>query len=1462
MSEIQDVNLDQSYIEHLQKITQNWETKKSFNNQELSALTPFVDLYAIFNSQNAAESDLFNNDRIIPSDILQLRLDDPTFLLQNQSSNSGSDLKAVNMAKLESQIARYDYYREQSGGAVEFSKSELMSERGGIGINSLVVDRSTAEPFTVRYHLSMTVTDPKLINSQPQLSKLLTLNSVFVIVNGWDGFPLSANINPVASPTPITESIVNENAVTGILNEFTGQNELILREEDKSNGYWDWNLVKLYQFNFNVNNVGHLEVNLSFVNVETSHLQFNKIRNVSNRVLRKLKKPQISQLAQSGAIAQVQDGDTSKLLTTTEVIGKIDGFESIFLTYPKPNINYEVDNGTLDYLKPDTSQPTYNPYTNSTLDFTNIAPIDIGIVQISPDALEQQIEISSIPNQRLYNNPDLGFGQQNGAIFDEGNLYNYTSSWDNSSDNPNNPNKEDSVPYISGFTVRRIFVDGEVEEIYIPNNLPINVFDEQQIEILLPIVATNVTNFISAVLEKETSLGYIAPEFRENNNRPTQEQTRILENKPQYQNVTFFVKFVRNVNTSDFGSKKSNSTGAVLTPPFVYSKTTDNNVSVQRDNNTDYLLLYNLVIDITDAKIVNTKEEARFYNQSPNRELSYGGSILKNEDAFSYLADGKSALEYNVDNISDIVYADTSKPIENRFIDAAWPYGNTVMFLFGGNRPIVAEEVYRPFSGIKPIAITSAQFEAYLNSVSDNIFYGRENLEQVINSTFIRNNRDSIFNIEDETDIENDENVIRTRQQLINRGSVIFVEQEVEEQTNTEEEDTTSPNQSDRERLGLPSDASTLSEENYRVEFWKLADFIRNNFNSSQGNSELPQSDLLPFNLPSRTVTVGTGPGAGGGGGGSSTISINDNSYTSILLEHYIDRDGDNIPENTSESTFWESIKNSYDPDTGTVRVGVSLGNSQTFTNVPNGLSSRTNNKGDVIYWLSEDQFAELLIYQFETFYDDESDGSGFDADDDGFIDITDISETSTSDKTPTAYYLGTVLEAIASTVNSNEQLGQLNFYYDKIPDEIKQDLSKLNIKIKSFDFSGNEISVQLVDEINTTFDLPVDYKTIDNLLMNKNISSTSVVNLLKDVLLSINSGIMKSLPIINLSYRLRKDKNNSFEVYISSKDYGGTVRQLTSSYAAGNYVAQEELNEDSISAATIALNFGESKSLVESFNIASKIDPLTYAAFRMPTNFGLRSIPLRSILTREDGNLFIEELLTKTSRGEGDLFDTITSEGENVNRRIEQLRNFLNSEDGEYSDEINNDITTLLLANPDNFINFLNLANKGSDGQPAHSSIVSDLLLNFLFNVDATIHGTTGIYLFDPLIINNFLAQTGGIYMVNNSKETITPGMFSTALNLKLHSPFNKRSGFASSASSNGGDTASGAAGLPLGEDSDEESYTPYGVPDSSRGWKVTYYNFGGNRGWRRVWIPPGHTVDDGIATDDEGNVIYLPVT
>ena len=64
-------------------------------------------------------------------------------------------------------------------------------------------------------------------------------------------------------------------------------------------------------------------------------------------------------------------------------------------------------------------------------------------------------------------------------------------------------------------------------------------------------------------------------------------------------------------------------------------------------------------------------------------------------------------------------------------------------------------------------------------------------------------------------------------------------------------------------------------------------------------------------------------------------------------------------------------------------------------------------------------------------------------------------------------------------------------------------------------------------------------------------------------------------------------------------------------------------------------------------------------------------------------------------------------------------------------------------------------------------------MLLNFLFNIDATIHGITGIYLLDPIIVNNFLSQTGGVYMVNSIRETISPGSFSTVLNLKLHSPF-----------------------------------------------------------------------------------------
>ena len=1295
MSTIQDNNLDESYIDHLEALTRNWEEKKSLSSQKLSGLTPFVDLYAFFDNNNTSDRSLYQ--KVLQSDVLDFESDDD-FITKSTDSELGinADWKAINVAKLESQLARYDYQRQTDGGGIQ-NYSDLTNERGGIGINSMEITRGTSEPFTARYRVNMTITDSNLINKKAELSKLLTLNSTYLLAHGWNGFELTDGNTPVSSPNPILSAERDPDSPAGYINVFTGQNKLQFNVGDKSNGYWDWNFVKLYQFNFNVNNVGHLDVNLSFVNIESSHLQFSKIRNVSNRVLRKIKKPVLNQV--SDILYNEQNTDSGILLTDAATIGYIYGMEPLFLSYLRKGINFsekeELENAVTD------------GFNNVNLD---IEPL--------------------------------------------------TDSWSDSKDFTNeigqliNSSNEDAKKYIGGFETNyeRVTIDqGEEKVIETRTPFPVidNAFDGKIVTVEGEFEIANRDDFAN-----------IVNDFRSRGQRVVPDQLTDSENR-RLRGSTPTIKIKREIQLN-FSNNIPD-----YKPPFVFDKQGASLLKYSSINaNDSSYLLYNLVIDISDSIIVNTPQEALYYNTTFNTDgidLSYGSLSLSR--TFSYLNE-KSSFNENLDNLQNLVFSNSSS-FKNEKVEG-WPLQNY--------------NDIKDIKHIKPIAITSNQFEKFLNSKRENVIYGQEHLNNVVNKdSFYRLNKETIFENEEEDKIDN------FKAKIKNRGSVLLSAQETSSQNNSsdpdqgqENGDTSAPASDNpkyninqlipplpqypiRSNFGLDEEFETAQsgwfeevKENVRLDIIEWANYVTSN---SDDDGDISKR---VFSLPRDTYNQRQR------GNSRGRERLNNNDYIELLLSWNPDGKGRII--SSEEKEYFRQIIDSYDVNTRSVAL---FGNKE-FQNIGAGRAGDDRGSENIKYEIGDVKRQDALNFTQSTFYDiDLSNTANLTRQGVGElnIDVSDAVEevkVIEEDKTPVGYYLGAVLEAIASTVNETPDAGtELRFFYEKVPEEIRNDIRNLNFKVKTLDLQGKQISVNLFNDVKTTFDLPIDYKTVDNFLMNKNVSNTSVINLLKDVLASANSGIMKSAPRIQLAYRLRPNKDGAYEVYIASKDYGGVVKQISSSYSSGDYITEGLDNNQN---KTISLNFGEKNSLVESFNVASKIDPLTYAAFRMPTSFGLRQISLRDIINNNNGDVdFLEMILSSARSGKGDLFDSIVSEGGDINERISKIEEFFANDSSEYTDQINNDITTLLLSSPEIFTGFLSAA----INNPNQTTFVSDLLLNFLFNIDATIHGITGIYLLDPIIVNNFLSQTGGVYMVNSIRETISPGSFSTVLNLKLHSPF-----------------------------------------------------------------------------------------
>lgn len=1118
MSSVDAPELDSSYIEHLEKISTVWNNKKNLSSQELSGLTPFVNLYAILDEKESGQSSLLKQ---LDSDPIYFNKYD---FKTNDIIQSGSNFVAIDVAKLQSQIAEFETDRNQ---------------KGGVGLTSLEVRRSTSEAFVVKYDLKLVITDSRLINSNVLLSKLLTLNSLFVITFGWEGFEInnSEGINSVKRP---------------INNRNNGKVELTLNKEDKANGYWDWSAVKLYNFNFNVTQEGHLEVSLGFVSAETAHLQFGKTRNISNRVLSAIKRP---------------DFQNNNNITNSSVIGPIAGFESYF--YDKP---IQGQNISTDGIGTDGNGRATNP----------------GFL------LESWKEEWTGDFNVAIENPSAGEGST------------------------------------------KKFIDG-VEILY-------------------------------------------------------QDGEQVVRPQSGFRDIG-------RMDQSPWVYDEVNSEGRLVkTPRYA-------------ENGRGYFLR-NLEIDLTNVKLVNSESEAFFYNSTAG--VSYAGQLVE-------AVRSSAANTTAVNNPASIKYS-TSTPYDNNLLEK---------IKIQNQPPPFSSEVARQ-DALRPVAITNLQYKKYTESIKQDIVFGKDIIESIFNldqnNEFFSINKDTIFQGNSRTD----SNTISIIQDKIRNGTIIFQSQSIKNNEGEESEDPAEPSV-DVEQSSF--DINLVEPRNLRIPLVDLGEYIYSNYGYTPSRND--------YNT--------------------------DDDYIDELLGWVYDGSADDPLANLFND-YWDSVTRSYEYRFAkSVKIGIPTGsiifqsyflqNARDFTfNLATGAAVGPNNEAIDLGEEIQQLYNLLELSDFNAAAASEA------------VSIN----VSRRESIPTCYYLGAILESIIKVVNDDFGEGsKVRFLYQKVTDSIKNEYAKIKFNVNRLQNNNKNIQISISNIIETVFDLPVDYATVDNMLSDRNLNNSSINVLLKDILMAVNAGIMKSMPPLELSFRKRSDIGESvYEIYVLSQNIDGFNTQLINSYQAGRYV----LNSTS-DGSTIDLNFGEKNSLVQSFNVASKIDPLTYASFRMPTSFGLTSINLRGILNQihnKNGESFIETLLRSAEKGEGVLFDNIvnTTATGGVQDRIDAIKNYINSEDSEFTEETNNDITTLILGDPDSFLSFISESVVGGENA-LNPNIVSDLLLNFLLNIDATLHGITGVYLFDPIIVNNFVAQTGGIYIVNSVKETITPGDFKSVFNLKLHTPF-----------------------------------------------------------------------------------------
>jgi len=234
-----------------ENVRDGWNQKLNSSSLKLSGLVPFVELYAVFRTNDV----IFSNPTMF-SEVANRAVD-----VKFQYTRAGSRDTAMEFQK------RFDIPTQAKIVSVASTAQAQTEEdtiygssyRGAAGINDLSVTRGASGPMNIKYSLNMTMPNPEVINDMYEYSKLMILNSSFLLVYGWNPFGFEDHVQTMP-PRLVQEPT----------SAYGGPN--IVELNASNGGFYKSSLVNLNRFNFSLDNVGHLGGKLDFLTLAGNFL--------------------------------------------------------------------------------------------------------------------------------------------------------------------------------------------------------------------------------------------------------------------------------------------------------------------------------------------------------------------------------------------------------------------------------------------------------------------------------------------------------------------------------------------------------------------------------------------------------------------------------------------------------------------------------------------------------------------------------------------------------------------------------------------------------------------------------------------------------------------------------------------------------------------------------------------------------------------------------------------------------------------------------------------------------------------------------------------------------------------------------------------------------------------------------------------------------------------------------------
>ena len=266
-----------------------WNIRNKSGNAELSALIPIANLYAIMSYDEMADL------------VRWMQSDDPTQGVgrlhgrkrlvtyvntegeDTSSWNSpevGSDEFNEKIAAIQRQLKKDLIFATVTGqkgsgepvevGLVRLAEMNSVTKGaynqdkpyGGVGINSLNGETANQGNLGRRTTISITMSDPNILDLNYAYQKLMTLNTKYIITYGWSNAAgIDSKLGEQAenfAPYPLVETVPQDDG------RVRREIEIDLSSAN-TGGFWTAQKMALTKFDFNFNEVGQLEGNFTFL---------------------------------------------------------------------------------------------------------------------------------------------------------------------------------------------------------------------------------------------------------------------------------------------------------------------------------------------------------------------------------------------------------------------------------------------------------------------------------------------------------------------------------------------------------------------------------------------------------------------------------------------------------------------------------------------------------------------------------------------------------------------------------------------------------------------------------------------------------------------------------------------------------------------------------------------------------------------------------------------------------------------------------------------------------------------------------------------------------------------------------------------------------------------------------------------------------------------------------------------